>query len=217
MRPNGRTIYKVLMKGRATVFWGRRAYITVRLPTSVFPVPRPSVNYCKDWGEQIFSGTWSTRVSPEVMEYRDICRSSSYTPPESAKTGIHFLEVNDSYYSWWEGTLTRVHGTKGASDWLVETLPESVIAQHRAVDDWDERYLTGNTEAERGPVLDAFLTAANWAKTHYTALTPEFLYITYSVKWFYHNRAHRFCGDLKRAFRVATAYGVDARLIRRGT
>lgn len=41
-RPNSRTVYKTLARGRFGSLWGPRMAITIRLPLSIFPVPYPS-------------------------------------------------------------------------------------------------------------------------------------------------------------------------------
>src|SRR5690606_23727708 len=48
---NGRTIRKRLMRSRCTVFWGARAYCTVRLPLSLFPPvpPGPAAPEGEGW------------------------------------------------------------------------------------------------------------------------------------------------------------------------
>lgn len=226
MRPNGRTLYKVLMKGRQSVFWGRRAFLTVRLPASVIPVPRPPIDYCKDWGEDL-GNIWVKDLGDGVEEVRHLGEISSGGDPrvdrDEDAAEIHFLtEEKEGVYtlfSWWEGTLTVVRPaesdteepTRETSDLSVEA-----ITAHKALRDWNAMYMDGTVGAERGVVLDAFLAASNAAKTHYTAMSEDgqLLYITYSVKWFYKSRARRFCADLKRAFRAAAENNVNAKLIR---
>jgi hypothetical protein len=74
MRPNGRTLYKTLMKGRRSVFWGRRAFLTIRLPASVFLVPRSPIDYCKDWGMALAGGMWKKDLGDGVTEFRYIAQ-----------------------------------------------------------------------------------------------------------------------------------------------
>lgn len=205
MRPNGRTIYKVLMKGRVLSFWGWRALVTVRLPVSIFTVPRPSMDYCKEWGAEAFGG-WELVRPDGHVEYREITRAYSPSP------------VAPGWTVRWEG-ICRVLALKsdpGMFPSVVDQypIPDEAIEAHKAVDAWKDRYITGAVDAERGPVLDAFLQASGYAKTHYVDIDGEWAYFTYSVKPFYKDRARAFCADLKRAFRVAHEHGVDARLQR---
>lgn len=225
MRPNGRTLYKVLMKGRGIVFWGRRAFLTVRIPACVLPVPRPPIDYCKGWGVEIMDGMWEKHRGDGAVEHRSISRLSSGDDPRTFANKepaiIHHLtsEIVGGWtiYRWWEGTLRIVHN-EGTDEEVVErsNLPAEDITAHQTVCEWRERYMDGTREAVRGIVLDAFLNATQRAKTHYAHLSEDgrFITFTYSVKWFYHGRTRRFCSDLARAFRIATNNGIDVKLMR---
>lgn len=127
----------------------------------------------------------------------------------------------ETYHScaWWEGVFTCV---------ALESLDEKVkredvqrfgiapeiIDQYIARREWEDKYLVG-MEGETGiPVLDAFLDAASYAKTTYPRIEGSYVYLTYSVKWFYPYYRARFSADLHRAFRVAKKHGVVVKLMR---
>lgn len=78
----------------------------------------------------------------------------------------------------------------------------------------ENTYLVGTESTTGNEVIDAFHSAANWAATTYHRVTDEYIYLTYSVKWFYPNRKYRFCADLKHAFDVARKNGVSVKLMR---
>lgn len=225
MKPNGRTIYKVLMRGRGSVFWGLRAFVKVRLPASVIPVPCPPLDYTKDWGTEISGGLWEKDLGDGVSQIVYISHVTSGGDPreygEDNGATIHFLHEekhlywNESLFQWWEGTLRRVNGTTPEE---TLQLPAEAVAAHKALHEWHRMYLDGleDPSVARGPVLDAFMEATGCAKTHYTGFSGDgqFLYLTYSVKPMYKRRARQFCADLKRAFRVAAENGVKAKLMR---
>lgn len=223
MRPNGRTLYKVLMKGRRNSFWGRRAFLTVRLPLSILPVPCPSKDYAKGWGEEVADGHWRTESEDGGVCIHNISEVSSTSNPkdlfsEEELEQIHYITSRNEYgyesFSWWEGEKSILDG----SGQIVETepLPIEAIDAHRAWVFWANSYLHGENDVERGPALEAFLQASHRAKTHYASFSEDgkYLYFTYSVKPFLRERTKRFCSDLKRAFEVAHAHGIDAKLSR---
>lgn len=217
MRPNARTIRKVLLRNCAHVIWGRRAFITVRLPLSVIP-PIPSLDYAASWGDPSgFEGSWET---PGPDETRLITRISSLTSMRAPEgnNNVHFLETEEhgehKCYIWWEGARYRMSQNYKLIPDSEELLPESVVGAHRDYVRWCSKYLHGTDGPTGNPVMDAFLAASNHAKTHYANINGSFLYLTYSVKPMYPDRPRRFACDLKRAFRIATKHGVDARLLR---
>lgn len=228
MTPNGRTLHKVLMKGRQRVIWGSRAFLTVRLPATVLPIPRPSIDYCREWGEELGDGLWEKDLGDGTKEIRRIVRWTGGTLPESDSdeptATVHFLVEEKSEwsdyttFSWWEGTR---HVVRDAPDDRYEKIEDKElsvedIAAHRALHQWHAACF--GYGAKNGTVLDAFLFAAGFAKTHYTAFSPDdrYLYLTFSVKWYQHRGARRFCAELKRAFRYAAEKNIDAKLCRRG-
>ena len=221
MRPNGRTIRKVLMKSRRLHLWGPRSYIQVRLPMSVFPVPPPSQEYSRKWGLESFNGFWKRELDNGTIEYRHISKVSSSAPPTADDGRFHFLEeVNEpggSRYVWWEGKFAVY--SKGEK--LTRTdLPIEDIAAHRAWSIWKEAHLYGFFPESRGPVMRGFLETADFATTHFgtisdqTDLSRRYAYLTYTVKWYERETFQQFIASLKRTFRVADKHGVDARLMR---
>ena len=214
MRPNGRTLRKILMKNRGLPLWGPRAYIRIRLPVSVFPVPPPSLEYSQDWGREVFRGFWKKPLGDGTFETRYIYCTSSSEPPSTEQGSFHFLEaLGATRYRWWEGRFS-VRPKEGPRTHF--DLPVGEIEAHRAWSNWKDTYLHGLFLKDRGPVLQAFLEAGDFARNHDADLSKDgrYLYVTYSAKWLRVESFQRFIADLKRAFRVADKHGVDARVLR---
>lgn len=203
---NGRTIHKILMKSRTQSLWGRRAYIRVRLPLSAVPVSAPSRDYCADWGVEDGVGYWSKTVDG-VQEVRDIAKWSGRKDLVPADARV--VTVYPAYSTWLEGTVWRGGEIVGEID------PVAVLA-HRDWMAWHDNYLLGMGTVNRGPVLEAFIRAARYAKTHYVVIDGDGSYITYSVKWGKHLNVNtrRFSADLRRALNVAKAHNVPVKVTR---
>ena len=274
MRPNARTIKKVLMKGRAVVFWGSRAYLTVRLPASVAPprpnrAPRPPKDQV-GW-EESFRGHWTREipVSDIPLEEREemglvrtdgspvedtdilweswvISKLYCSTDPrddyeEGEEHGIEdrhvllegepeLVELKDGTTqkfqscTYWEGLLrhnVRKAGEEFDREHIDEyTLPPEEIDAYIALETWEDKYMVGCQLEEGGEpvseVLEEFLQAGWYAKTHYYSVSKDerYIYLTYSVMWFYPDRKFGFSSALARAFRVAHDQGIDAKLVR---
>ena len=205
---NGRTIKKRLMKGRLRTFWGKRAFVTVRLPATLVPPEPPKSGppgaHEKGSGwEELAGGTW----------VRETTQPDGSVLHEVWDIGHIYGGGED----WWEG-ITRTQtvppgGSLNTEAWVTEDLPDEEIEKHVAYEEWRAKWLIGMEGSTGQPVLDAFHLAANAAKTTYPEIGNGFIYITYSVKWFYPWTKHRFCADLHRAFDVARKAGVPARLL----
>lgn len=202
--PNGRTIYKILMKRASETFWGDRAFVTVRLPISLVSVPCPPNDYCKDWGDPTYSG-WKKYVGDGIIERRSVYKESQYSFDDDA----------DPNCNCWCGEISIEDRKNGG--YFTALMPDEDILSHVALAEWQEKYLNGiGDRDDLHPVHKAFLDCRRFAATHYPRLSEDkrYMYFTYSVKHRYHNRKMRFCADLKRAFRLSKKHGINAKLMR---
>jgi len=229
------------MRNRHNVFWGRRAFVTARLPATVLPEPEPPkpgpldlLDSGSGW-EEGFSYNWFRKVpqgdGTVIHEVYDVSKAyTNHDPRKNSDAGpdedhaeiierhlIREYEDRD-WFIWWRGVrrwtvLPDGVEPDGDSVWQEEPLPEEDVDRAMAWDRWRDKYLVGLVGGTGNPVLDAFHDAAYAAKTTYPYVRGEYVYITYSVKWFYPRRKARFCADLHRAFRVARRHGVKAKLL----
>jgi hypothetical protein len=193
---NGKTIKKRLMRGRRIVFWGRRALLTVRLPLSLISEPEPP-----KWGPPEGEG-WEEGW---LGWFRETQVSEGETLTET--------------WDVWESGARRISQTHPTGEkptregWVIEELPPEETEKFLAHKAWKDKYLHGIEGSTGNPVLDEFHRAGFWAKTTYTDVDGGFLYLTYSVKWFYPHHKYRFSADLHRAFRLARKHGVRVKML----
>lgn len=125
--------------------------------------------------------------------------------------------VTRNSFKWWEGVfLSQVTPEKNSvlsrdksQDFAID--PE-IIDQFIARREWEDKYLVGMDGDTGHEVIDSFLAAAEHAKTTYHRVTDRFVYLTYSIKWFYMDEKLRFCADLKHAFDVARKNGIQVKV-----
>lgn len=233
---NARAIKKRLMRGRVRSFWGRRAFITVRLPLSVIPVELPPEPHPRDdpevadpelWESDMFGG-WRRDLDAsgrpvDILDYDgDVTIESwSFASVSCGEDPRERLEIADRHvceshgiFRWVEGKHVRGHRLAGGPYEITRRrrLSDDLVDAHIAWADAQRRYLEGVLGETGSDVLDAFHAAATWARTTYPEVCDGFLYIAYSVKWFYADQKYRFCADLSRAIRLARANGVDVRV-----
>lgn len=213
--PNGRTIYKVMIKNRARVFWGARAFVVVRLPRSLLPDPPPQLER-PEWGERDALGSW-VRTRPDgATEIRSIsCLMSSRAPEDALFVQVKDDDPEDGWVEWWEGRSDVFQGELKPENMRPgEPIAAEDVATERNYREWCRQFVDWQGEADLHPVIEAFAEAGGWAQTHYGRLTDRHLYVLYSVKACYPDRMRKVAAGLKRAFRVARAHGVDAKLMR---
>lgn len=208
---NARTIFKRLVANRRTVFWGRRAILTVTLPADVIPVPAPPRDYCAGWGEETFYGHWARSLDDGSTEHHSIRRIFGMSAPGEGRHA-HLVEQNGDECAWWEAERYINNGTSMSPLTLLDA---DIVAAHAAYMAWEDAYLHGSRDADRGPVLDAFLEAGWHARATYPEVVGDRLLFAYSVKYAGQRETMlRFSADLARAMRVARANGVDPRVRR---
>ena len=220
--PNARTIRKRLMASRRRVFWGERAFVSVRVPWSVYPEPLPP--FVSPLGfVEVAAGQWERRTGSTTKRVISIGEVSlgvdpRTQAPERPSEAFWFLEQAAWGWRWWEGHEEEIDeaapiSSEEARKTLGE-LPEEMVAAYRARHLWFSRWARGVHGPVGVPVLDALFVAANDAKTTYHGETPHGEVTTFSVKWFYPARKLGLCAALHHAFRVARRTGVDLRLLR---
>lgn len=186
---------------------------------SAIPEPRPSMPYDKELGEP-WGGMWKRELGSGLTQLTVISRLSSssdprlFDPTEERYRTPHCVIPSPYHgFEWYEGSrVTRSNE--------VETFRRDLTAEemepHVLRAEWSRLFLTYHEDgSHQGPVLDAFLLATNWAKTHYTEISKDgrFVYITYSSK-LHRSRCLRVSAAVSRAFHVAHEHGIDARIIR---
>lgn len=204
---NARSIYKRLMRNRAHVIWGRRAFLTVRIPRGVYP-ERPKFEPPGEPDE--FRTAW---LLPDgrLLQIHDL---SCGRPPDAEDGPAYFLEEKYGAFRWYEVVYHSRNGEERIQEFAPYEEGLALVTAYKGINDWEDKYLHGHTDPEI-PVLQALLGAANAAKTTYASMGDKYVYLTYSVKSSYRDRCRRFSSDLSRALKFCKAAGVDVQ-VRRG-
>ncbi len=223
MRPNGRTLYKVLHKSRRKGDWGGRFSIAVRLPASLYAECAPPMNYAENWGDHLFFGQWSKKLGDGLEEFRDI--SCIYSPLDPGEVDLsdrwgtpHLVEKvdgQDPHWSFWTGTCKTY---RNVDDPLTrETLstvdlPIEDIIAHKEMLEFRSRYFSGGRG--RHPVLSNFQALNDGIHQPFFSGDGKWIFLTYFDIHSSIEGRRKLCAELKRAFRIAHENGVDARLMR---
>lgn len=144
--------------------------------------------------------------------------------PEEEERRAFFIEKDPSdhenpYYRWWEAT-TMVFDAAEFADKSnprpkpIETfdLDEEVVRAYRARLNWFTRY-THTFDYPEGHPLGLLKEPSDWSKTQYGRVEGRYFYLTYSVKYFYRNRANNFANTVARAVKAAKRAGIAVRVI----
>lgn len=204
---NARTLRKHLMKTRERNFWGDRAYLTVRLPVSLVGAPRPSpLNF--PGLVQEYDGWWTNESGSKHIRISQVFSSKNPETNEDLDCEPHFIEKVRSDWVYWTGEV--VTQLEGDDTPVIESLPQALIAQHKALVDWMGKARSGASN----PILESFCEAGDYARSTNWQVDEagDFLYVTYGVKWRYPQQKLRFCADLSRALKLAKASGVSAKV-----
>ena len=227
MRPNGRTLYKVLHKSRRKGGWGGRFSIMVRLPASLYAECVPPMNYAENWGDKLFLGQWSKKLENGLEEFRHIsCIYSPLDPGEVDLSGqwgtLHFVEkvslaVGDEgvpHWSFWTGTCKtyRNLGDPLTRETLSTVdLPIEDIIAHKEMIEFRSHYFSEGRGSH--PVLSNFQALNDGIHQLFFSGNGKWLFLTYFDIHSSIEGRRKLCAGLKRAFRIAHENGVDARLI----
>jgi len=208
MRPNARTIRKILMRNRLQVLWGRRAFLKIRLPMDLVPEPMPDISFAEGWGPQGFSGHWSEELEDGTLRVRTIQKvyggdprpvdeedaeteeEDSEDPTEAGPVRFNppplFVEqspYNEDSFTWWEGFEGIFNPATLDSPFISQnTLDPEFVEKWKAYQEWYDKYAHGDFDqkgAKESPVLLAFTSmAARYTKTHYVDFSAD-------QKWMY--------------------------------
>lgn len=227
-----KAVKKLLMRGRHRSFWGRRAYITARLPIDKLGIP--PVPPKPDFGKSNGWGGW-TREEGGLTILTQVSKVSCGGPPDEKENVLtgglqhdqwELREYDDNGnvigtttqhdYHWFELTV-RVYRGETDPENLVETRAgdREQFEAYLKYREWMDKYGQGDSETESA-ILNNFLGTRRWAKTTYPAVDVRRneLHITYSVKWFNPNTKLRFCRDLAYSVREAKKAGADVRILK---
>lgn len=183
---SARSINKRLMKNKVRSFWGRRAYVPLRIPREFFPVPKPTYEgTVLDGTEHINYVGWSRRHDDGTMSVYRIGETSSGGDPRKREDedldpghthghrSQHYLHVHCNYksedaedWSWVEASETR--GPVETRDELYLDLP---------VFDSPTRYAGDEGTEDLLEMADRYVAREKWEQDHlYNAKTwnPEF-------------------------------------------
>lgn len=217
---NARAIKKRLMRGRANVFWGKRAYLSVRMPRSVVDGIIPTEPCPEGFTpDPEWEGTW---VTPDGLESIRVCKSGTGVKPDPEdeelfgphETVASVEETPHGTWDIWSGSRTRKVMLPDGSDYEWEPSDSKVSADfilaYKAYSEWKER-LYGE---DLSPLVTAFNEAGYSAKSTHWKIEPDGLVVRYGVKWFYAYRKFRFCTDLSKAVTAARLAGKKVKLLR---
>lgn len=230
---NARTVKKLLLRGRNTSFWGRRAYLYLRVPKAVLTVPRPPMPSLGKQGS--FEGYWEEDRGEGVTRHFRISRISSGRDPRKDDEIDHVPRLPVMEYesttsdgrtyqswSWWEATWFDARDAGPDSETKLEVLDRGEIDDERFAAyvehyQWVRKYVIGSEGATGNEILDRVHGAATWAKTTYHQFdTNGDLIVIYSVKYFYPYRVRRFSADLANTVNYAKKHGVTLRVLKGG-
>lgn len=213
---NARAIRQRLMRNRSSTFFGSRAFLTVRFPLSVLPSkpdwtpPGKSTGLAGYWTRTGADGVEETVVISEV-------HTGKVNPRESKRITWPIYYPEQSWmgnWVFWEAQVIRQVLPKPEVSHMDPALAEPMVTAYRAHQRWHARYLTGNSAESTGiQALDALDAASSGAKATYGVIHGAYAYKTYSVKWFYPERARRFSNDLARALDVCKKEGFTVRVL----
>jgi hypothetical protein len=215
---NARSIHKRLMRGHTRTFFGRRAFITVRIPREVFP---PVPKFDPPGKPMMWGAAWRL-PDGRILAIHDT--SAGREPkPEEGKHFYFLRREGEHYWQWFEATVHTPAARHTPASPALPPEPRPVptslpydeglalVTAYKARKEWGDKYLRGMEYCEI-PVLQELFDAANAAKTTYSQMTERYVYLTYSVKTAYPKRANRFCGDLSRALLACKHLGVEVRV-----
>ncbi|MBI4021444.1 MAG: hypothetical protein HY369_04310 [Candidatus Aenigmarchaeota archaeon] len=208
---NARTIRKRLMRHRRNVFWGRRAYLTISVPLSLYPESLPP--FVPPGLPDFLEGHWRNEDDSKKWYIGQI---SCGTKPEEDRAnvvGLHLSHWGNSW-EWYEGQELTMDGEKVAAR---KPLPEEMILAYARRMQWIDKWLHGShgfAEGELSTPIALLLLCSNWARSTHASVDGQRVLISWGVKWFYANRKLRFCRDVARFLAAARRMKLDARVWR---
>lgn len=236
---NGRTIRKLLMRGRVGTFYGARALFVVRVPLSAIPEPVPPF---KPLGEASYEGCWSRPNEDGTRTLFHIAEIQGFRDPTKRKRkekdgfipDLHHVRCDSSEvdeegelhedWSWFEGTETLVGPEPGGGQLAPvlgrRNLPAELVDAYVRKRRWANKYAYG-PRAALGPVeetglpwLDELHYAAGFARRFQPLLHANSMDLAYFVKWWHPRTKLWFCAAMHKALDVCKKAGVDVRVLR---
>ena len=207
---NGKTAKKCLMRGRTTSWWGRRAYLTVRVPVSLVPTPMPAPVRFEGFRAGPFPGLWESLAGSETITISRVMvghdpNVGAILPWQPVYFANRAPTVRAAYEVWSYWTGTRIEDAREYT-----ALDEATVGRHKAHQEWLDRLQLEGLH----PVLDALVFAGSEAKSVHFEVKGHDIFVTFGVKWFYPDTKLRFAANLGKAFRVAKRIGIPIRAIR---
>jgi hypothetical protein len=232
---NGRTVRKILMRGRTSTFFGARALFVVRVPLAAIPEPVPPF---KAPGESAYEGCWTrdnedgTRTLysiPELHGFRNptkrgpdkngfqalihhpVCRHSEIDPEDGTL---------DEDWVWYEGTkiVTKPSDTGKRPEIISqENLPLEMVEAYITKRRWFDKYVSREAAGGTGlPWLDALHEAAGYARRFQPLCYSQagLIDLAYFVKWYNPRTKLWFCAAMSRALKLSKKMGIAVKVLR---
>lgn len=205
---NARTLRKRLMR-RPAHRAGRRAYLTISVPLSMYPEVPPlfdSPGLPAD-----FEGHWRSEDGRTQWSISKV--SSGRKPEDPGAVDLRQSRWGDSW-EWYEGREFVLDGEE-----VVERrpLPEATIRTYAHCQRWADKWLYGResfAEDELSEPVARLFLCADWAKSVHARIDGERVLFTWGVKWLYPHRKLRFCRDAVRSLEAVRRAGLDVRVRR---
>lgn len=200
---NGRTAYKLLIRGRTRNFWGRRAYFTIRIPLSAISETYPKFDsVALGLGEPDNWGVFEKSEDGRLLRTR-----FEWDEDVPGLVGEVCVYDADAYRAFIERGV-------GAHPGILERkpVPKEIVDKYASEQAWAHKYAK-MLEYPKGHPLEYLADAVKWCKTTYYEVVGDALQLTYSVKYFYPERARRFAAAAKKAINVARKRGVVCRAV----
>lgn len=224
---NGRAIKKRMMKGRSRYLFGRRAFLSVYVPFSVYPEPPPRVTIP---GENVSASEWSRRENGKeyVIHLHSVFSGGDPREDNTDPEWRRPLAVRDDGggFSWWEVFEVVYDVDESEPSGIAEdscvfnVIPDEkaleYIEQVSNLEAWIEKYIYGIRYDPCNKALLGLIQAANAAKATYPSVchNENTVVLEFAVKWFYPEEKFRVCSSLRRASRFAKLGGSKIRFPR---
>jgi hypothetical protein len=225
---NARSIKRILMHNRVEVFWGDRAYLTIRFGTKTFPeqYPRFSAKQLESIGQPSFlEENWEKSDPKQNVDiWTTISKIYGFHAPEENETRTIYNVKSDnvSDYSWYEG-YQRIfkfgslnNDSVSLKDNFIEqrALDKKFIEKHIAQKKWERKYIWGVTK-DPHYITDLILYVLDYCKTAYFYDDETSYLLVFAVKWFYPDEKLRFCSNCAKLLRELKRIYPKARILKR--
>lgn len=197
---NARAIKKILMKSRFRVLWGDRAFITIRMPMEVIESPFKSaaLEYLKfkkqilaDGYEEVFDGFFSKSESIGESAILFSGFSGVDRGEQIEQNGIIYYreeKFDNGYAKYYCGHKSFYENNQTKTPKTLENFDKKISDLYVNYTNFISRLY----ESEIGAACQYN------NKTSYFQYSKDlkYIYVTYSIKWFYHDRKFSACSAL---------------------